>query len=103
MSETYSKESKALLMEMMMAQDFQDLTGQVIKKITLIMQELENQLVQVLVDFSPAINSTQESNSKNDSNYSNVSSVNEPQVSTNITDSFDNQQQVDNLLDSLGF
>jgi len=103
MSEKYSKESKALLMEMMMAQDFQDLTGQVIKKITLIMQELENQLVQVLVDFSPAINSTQESNSKNDSNYSNVSSVNEPQVSTNISDSFDNQQQVDNLLDSLGF
>jgi chemotaxis protein CheZ len=35
----------------MMAQDFQDLTGQVIKKITGLVQELEKQLVQVLVNF----------------------------------------------------
>ncbi len=45
--------TKALLMDIMMAQDFQDLTGQVIKKITSLAQDLEKQLVQVLVDFSP--------------------------------------------------
>jgi len=48
-------ETKALLMDIMMAQDFQDLTGQVIKKITGLAQELEQQLVQLLIDFSPAI------------------------------------------------
>ena len=49
-----SKETKDLLMEIMMAQDFQDLTGQVIKKITNLAQDLEKQLVQLLLDFSPA-------------------------------------------------
>ena len=47
-------ETKALLMDIMMAQDFQDLTGQVIKKITGLAQDLERELVQVLIDFSPA-------------------------------------------------
>jgi chemotaxis protein CheZ len=41
-------------MDIMMAQDFQDLTGQVIKRITGIAQNLEKQLVQMLVDFAPA-------------------------------------------------
>ena len=42
------------LMDIMMAQDFQDLTGQVIGKITSIAQDLEKQLVQVLIDFAPS-------------------------------------------------
>ena len=41
------------LLEIMMAQDFQDLTGQVIKKITEIVQNLEQQLVQLLLDNVP--------------------------------------------------
>jgi hypothetical protein len=43
-------------MDIMMAQDFQDLTGQVISRITGIAQNLEKQLVQVLVDFAPERN-----------------------------------------------
>jgi chemotaxis protein CheZ len=37
--------TKSLLMDIMMAQDFQDLTGQVIKKVTTLAQDLERQLV----------------------------------------------------------
>jgi chemotaxis protein CheZ len=46
--------TKSHLMDIMMAQDFQDLTGQVITKVTTIAQNLEQQLVQMLVDFAPA-------------------------------------------------
>jgi chemotaxis protein CheZ len=45
--------TKVQLLDIMMAQDFQDLTGQVIKKITELAQGLEEQLVQLLVDYSP--------------------------------------------------
>src|SRR5213079_1522302 len=47
-------DTKSHLMDIMMAQDFQDLTGQVITKVTAIAQSLEQQLVQMLVDFAPA-------------------------------------------------
>src|SRR5574340_220948 len=46
--------TNAQLMEIMMAQDFQDLTGQVIKKITLLAQDREKQLVHLLVDLVPS-------------------------------------------------
>src|SRR5690606_35845132 len=39
--------TSAQLMEIMMAQDFQDLTGQVIKKITAMVQKLEQDLLQL--------------------------------------------------------
>ena len=41
------------LMEIMMAQDFQDLTGQVIKKMMEVVNDVETQLLQVLIDNSP--------------------------------------------------
>lgn len=89
-------ETKALLMDIMMAQDFQDLTGQVIKKITSLAQELEKQLVQVLVDFSPAL-------AKKD-HEPNASLMNGPQIDPeNAVDVVASQEQVDDLLDSLGF
>ena len=40
-------------MDIMMAQDFQNLSGQVIKKVTEFAQNLERQLVQLLVEYSP--------------------------------------------------
>jgi chemotaxis protein CheZ len=42
------------LMEIMMAQDFQDLTGQVIKRITDMVQGMETQLLKLLVENAPA-------------------------------------------------
>jgi chemotaxis protein CheZ len=95
LTEKNTTETKALLMDIMMAQDFQDLTGQVIKKITGLAQELEKQLVQVLVDFSPAM-------AKKDSE-TNPTLLNGPQIDPTAVDVVASQEQVDDLLDSLGF
>jgi chemotaxis protein CheZ len=91
-----TSETKALLMDIMMAQDFQDLTGQVIKKITGLAQDLERQLVQVLVDFSPV--------TKKEAKTTNDSLMNGPQIKPELSENVvSNQEQVDDLLDSLGF
>lgn len=88
-----TEDSKALLMEIMMAQDFQDLTGQVIKKITELAQGLEQQLIQILIDYAPPA-------VKKES----TGLLNGPQISPeNSSDAVANQEQVDDLLDSLGF
>ncbi len=88
-------QTKELLMEIMMAQDFQDLTGQVIKKITGLAQDLEAQLVQVLVDFSPAT-------AKKDADKKETL-MNGPQIDPGAANVVSSQEQVDDLLDSLGF
>ena len=44
---------KARLLEIMMAQDFQDITGQLIKKIVAITNRVENELAQLLRDNAP--------------------------------------------------
>lgn len=49
-----TRETNAQLLEIMMAQDFQDLTGQVIKKVVDLAQSLEQQLLQVLLEAMPA-------------------------------------------------
>ncbi|MCB5207435.1 protein phosphatase CheZ [Methylovorus mays] len=91
-----TSETKDLLMEIMMAQDFQDLTGQVIKKITTLAQDLEQQLVQVLIDFSPGhINVPKKE--------ADTGLLNGPQIDPNAVDVVASQAQVDDLLDSLGF
>jgi chemotaxis protein CheZ len=86
--------TKGHLMDIMMAQDFQDLTGQVIKRITGIAQNLEKQLVQMLVDFAPA-----EVRREFDNGLLNGPQIN-PEGKTEVVA---DQGQVDDLLDSLGF
>ena len=84
----------AQLTEIMMAQDFQDLTGQVIKKVVSLAQELESGLMNVLVQVMPETKRTEEV----------ASLMNGPVVNTEgRTDIVVNQEQVDDLLDSLGF
>jgi chemotaxis protein CheZ len=84
----------AQLTEIMMAQDFQDLTGQVIKKVVSLAQELEAGLMNVLVQVIPETKRTEEV----------ASLMNGPVVnSEGRTDVVVNQEQVDDLLDSLGF
>lgn len=48
-----SESEKERLMVIMMAQDFQDITGQIIKKIVGLTQTLEIELAQILKDFAP--------------------------------------------------
>ena len=86
--------TKGHLMDIMMAQDFQDLTGQVISRITGIAQNLEKQLVQVLVDFAPS-----EIKRELDNGLLNGPQINPEGKSDVVAD----QGQVDDLLDSLGF
>ncbi|EKE16750.1 MAG: hypothetical protein ACD_10C00824G0002 [uncultured bacterium] len=89
-----TKATHAQLTEIMMAQDFQDLTGQVIKKIVGLAQELESSLMSVLLEVVPETKRTEEVNSL----------MNGPVVrAEGRTDVVVNQEQVDDLLDSLGF
>jgi chemotaxis protein CheZ len=90
---TATSATKGHLMDIMMAQDFQDLTGQVIKKVTEIAQNLEQQLVQMLVDFAPEDVKREYDNGL----------LNGPQINPTGNDVVANQGQVDDLLDSLGF
>ena len=86
--------TKEQLMEIMMAQDFQDLTGQVIKKVIALAQDLEAQLMSVLIETMPGEKRTD----------SVVSLLNGPVINAEgRTDVVASQQQVDDLLDSLGF
>jgi len=93
-SRTAANATKSHLMDIMMAQDFQDLTGQVISRITGIAQNLEKQLVQVLVDFAPS-----EIKRELDNGLLNGPQINPEGNSEIVAD----QGQVDDLLDSLGF
>lgn len=45
--------TRAALSEMMMAQDFQDLTGQLIKKVVNVLEHTENDLLKLLIDAAP--------------------------------------------------
>ncbi|WP_324781222.1 protein phosphatase CheZ [Thiobacillus sedimenti] len=86
--------TKQQLLDIMMAQDFQDLTGQVIRKVTELAHGLEQQLVQLLLDYSPA-----EVRREVGSGL-----LNGPQINpANKSDVVADQSQVDDLLDSLGF
>lgn len=87
-----TKATHAQLMEIMMAQDFQDLTGQVIKKIVEMAQQMEGQLLAFLVEYSP-------SEKKVDPSLVNGPVINAEGRNDIVT----SQQQVDDLLESLGF
>jgi chemotaxis protein CheZ len=89
-----TKATSDQLMEIMMAQDFQDLTGQVIKKVIEMAKEMENELLNVLLQSTSA-----EKKSHIDSSL-----LNGPVVNTEgRTDIVTSQEQVDDLLESLGF
>ncbi len=82
------------LMEIMMAQDFQDLTGQVIKKIVDVTQQMEKQLLELLLENPPS--------TANPDTYAGL--LNGPVVNAaGRADVVTSQDQVDELLESLGF
>lgn len=89
-----SRATNAQLLEIMMAQDFQDLTGQVIKKVVDMAQTLESQLLEVLLEVAPPGVRTEK----------NAGLMNGPVVSSEGRDDVvTSQGQVDDLLESLGF
>ena len=82
------------LTEIMMAQDFQDLTGQVIKKVVDMAQTMETQLLKLLVESIP-----EEVRADTPEGLLNGPVVN----ALGRTDVVTSQAQVDDLLESLGF
>jgi chemotaxis protein CheZ len=87
-----TRQTNANLTEIMMAQDFQDLTGQVIKKVMDVTQNLEAQLLALLVHHAPP-------SVKLDPSLLNGPVVNAEGRADVVT----SQAQVDDLLESLGF
>lgn len=86
--------TKQHLLDIMMAQDFQDLTGQVIKRVTELAHGLEQQLVQLLLDYAPP----------DIRREAGPGLLNGPQINPEgNTDVVADQSQVDDLLESLGF
>ena len=87
-----TKLTQDALLDIIMAQDFQDLTGQVIMKMLHVVTAIETELVQVLIDSVPQ-ERREEANSL----------LNGPAVDESKPDIVTSQDQVDDLLDSLGF
>jgi chemotaxis protein CheZ len=98
------------LLEIMLAQDFQDLTGQVIKKITDVVYVIEQQLLSVLLE-NIAPERREQFAAQAAALAAAASSVgstdtllNGPQINPEgRTDVVQDQTQVDDLLASLGF
>lgn len=84
--------SNGLLLDIMMAQDFQDLTGQVIMKLMDMVGTIEHELLQVLLDNVP-----QDKREETEKNL-----LNGPQIDPRKPDVVSDQSQVDDLLASLG-
>lgn len=92
-SQTHSAATQHQLTEIMMAQDFHDLTGQVINKLTALSERIETELIKFLVDVLP-----------NDRRQELNDELEGPVVSTEgRADVVTSQTQVDDLLESLGF
>nr|WP_284504729.1 protein phosphatase CheZ [Caballeronia sp. INDeC2] len=100
--------TNAQLLEIMLAQDFQDLTGQVIKKITDVVYLIEQQLLGVLLENIAPERREQFAASAaalmSSATGSPESLLNGPQINPEgRSDVVQDQSQVDDLLASLGF
>lgn len=86
--------TNAQFTEIMMAQDFHDLTGQVIQRIVKVAQNLEQQLLKLLLETTPA-----EKRPAAEGEWLTGPAMN----AAGRTDVVTGQAQVDDLLESLGF
>jgi chemotaxis protein CheZ len=91
---------KARLLEIMMAQDFQDITGQLIKKVVIITKTVENELAQLLRDSAPpAVKEKLAQKQAAQEQEQPAQLMSGPSVPTVALD----QDSVDDLLADLGF
>ena len=95
-----TKHIHSLMTDVLMAQDFQDLTGQVIRKVIDLVREVEESLINMLTAFGITAETSQEKTvPKVGKNL-----VEGPIVNTaNRDDVVEDQDDVDDLLSSLGF
>ncbi|HGS4596149.1 TPA: protein phosphatase CheZ [Vibrio cholerae] len=94
-----SSELRGELTEILMAQDFQDLTGQIIKRVINLVNEVEKRLVEILMVFGAA-------QKEQKADKATVASI-EPEGPIlnphERIDAVSSQDEVDDLLSSLGF
>lgn len=98
--------TQSQLLEIMMAQDFQDLTGQVIKKMMEVIQAIEHQLIQVLIESTPDGSEQMVLKRLAEAEWEPKkpdSLLNGPQIKPTPGEAVTSQDQVDNLLEELGF
>lgn len=101
-----STEVRGQLTEILMAQDFQDLTGQIIRRVITLVNEVEDRLVQILTVFTAGMNA--ETKAATDSATENDTSASispeGPILHPELRDdAVASQDEVDDLLSSLGF
>lgn len=90
------------LTEIMMAQDFHDLTGQVIAKVVTLAANIEEQLIQLLLQTAPADAVAKTVVTETPTEY--TPSLNGPAIDAQTNpDVVKGQSEVDDLLASLGF
>ena len=95
----HSEQIHANLSEMIMAQGFQDITGQVIRQVIDLVGEVENNLVQLVKVAGKHINDKPKENKQVD-----PIKAEGPQINAEDNpDVLNNQDEVDDLLSSLGF
>jgi chemotaxis protein CheZ len=99
-----TERTDAHLTEIMMAQDFHDLTGQVIKKVVALAATIEGQLLQLLLEAAPhALHADGESKPRQPAPSSREALAGPVVNPEGRTDVVTSQQDVDDLLSSLGF
>ena len=97
-SESDANRVRELLNQILLAQDFQDLTGQMIRRVIDLVREVENSLVSMLTVFGE-----QPSNAEQNSPSLDVEAEGPIVNAEKRQDVMTGQDEVDDLLSSLGF
>ena len=99
-TEQDSDELRTKLTDILMAQDFQDLTGQVLRRMITLIQDVENNLVDILRMFGET---EVQRNETRKSDEADVVAEGPIINAAEREDAVSNQDDVDDLLSSLGF
>lgn len=103
-----SKKISSQLSDILMAQDFQDLTGQVIQRVTKLVAEVEERLVDLIamageVDRMTGITHSEPHQNEPPQENDKKIIAEGPQIDTSLDGVVEGQDDVDDLLSSLGF
>ncbi|WP_419147809.1 protein phosphatase CheZ [Pseudoalteromonas 'SMAR'] len=108
-SKTRTDELQSLMTNVLMAQDYQDLTGQVIRRVIELVREVEDSLINLLTVFSNGDEEqlraqTKENEVKTSETVNELSGPEGPIIDAESRDDVvSGQDEVDDLLSSLGF
>ncbi len=96
-------EINARLSDIMMAQDFQDLTGQIIRRVIKLVQDVEEGLVGLIRVNGQKMKTQEQAAQKKENSSADVEAVGPAVPGIDKGDVVANQDDVDDLLSSLGF